>query len=119
MLLLLFVQTLFLIFFSLSTLILDGFVFAIIAVIIGLVPLIYMKKFDKKVVLNINLFSSFISLLVVLIVYFLLKEFASTFIGERNHFMLLFNVTSFLQESLLGLLLFNVPSLVSLFFKKK
>ncbi len=93
----------------------------IIALIVGLIPLIYAKKYTKKEILGINVISSIIVGIFLIIIFFYLSLINTSQISNELIIQIIqiLDLRTFLFSGLGSLVLFNIPFLFYFFFKKE
>ncbi len=100
------------------------------AMILGLLTLFYLKKTSRKDALKINLWSSLVAFIVMLIAYAVLSWLSSIFFGSGATggieasgglvtFWEIFDINNLLPNGAAFLVLFNIPMLIYYFFGKK
>jgi hypothetical protein len=88
---------------------------------LGIIPILYLGKIDKKQLLQINLISSLIVAIIVVLVYFFYLRSLSGLITVDNlpGFITLIDVNNFLLKILVSLVIFNIPGIIYFFFGKE
>ena len=93
------------------------------AIILGLIPLLYLKKLLKERVLKINIWSSVIAFVVLVVVYIILAYWFNGLVTTNSttlRIMLgIVNLRNFLLNMSISIVLFNIPFLIYFFFGKK
>jgi hypothetical protein len=98
--------------------------FYVAAVIVGLIPFLYLKKSLKKDILKVNVLSSVVAFVVLAIAYVLLGQLGGHFAsGAANSgvgsILSIIDISGALLQGVIFLVLFNVPFLLYFIFGKK
>ena len=119
--LLLIIQTIILLIIMLSFSIVGIYFAFIVSLALGIIPILYLGKIDKKQLLKINLISSLIVAIIVVLVYFFYLRSLQGLITVDNlpGFITLIDVNDFLLKTLGSLVIFNIPGIIYFFFGKE
>jgi len=100
------------------------------ALVLGFIPFLYLKKSLKKDILKVNVLSSVVAFVVLLIVHYLLLQVKGPIASEGLSagtivpfvsimFLSVFTFNGFLSGTAIFIGLFNVPFLIYFFFGKE
>jgi len=98
-------------------------VFVVSALVLGFIPFLYLKKSLKKDILKVDVISSIIAFVVLIIVYVVLNQLGGSVDPGMSEsamsYLSIISIDGFLLRGIIFLLLFNVPFLLYFFFGKK